>query len=51
MEQEAPVSGAILCDQIKSVDRNARHMEMTPQIVSSRVLQKIDAVIGALLGV
>jgi mRNA interferase MazF len=43
-----PISGVVLVDHIRSVDREARKMEMIGQVPES-VLQDIDARLGPLL--
>jgi len=44
-----PVSGAVLADQVKSIDRHARRIEFAGKVPDS-VVQDVQARIGPLLG-
>jgi len=46
---ESPVSGAVLSDQIKSIDRHARKIEVIGQAPKG-VMEEITAKLTALLG-
>lgn len=44
-----PIRGAILADQVKSIDRNARHLRVAGR-VSPAVVAEVQAKLAALLG-
>lgn len=44
-----PISGAILADQVKSIDRHARRIEFAAK-VPDRIVQEVQARIAPLLG-
>jgi mRNA interferase MazF len=44
-----PISGAVLADQVKSIDRHARRVEFAGKVPDS-VVQDVQARIGPLLG-
>ena len=44
-----PISGAVLADQVESIDRHARRVEFAGKVLDS-VVQDVQARIGPLLG-
>ncbi len=50
LPEGAPVSGAVLIDQVRSLDRNARHITMIGS-APEQVVAEVQAKLAALLGI
>ena len=50
LPENGQVTGAILVDQVKSIDARARHIEVTAQKLSSSVLSEVLARLAPLVG-
>lgn len=49
LPHDAPIQGAVLADQVKSIDRNARQLGIighAPQTVITEVLEKLAPLLG-----
>ncbi len=49
LPEGSPIGGAVLADQVKSIDRNARHLRIAGR-ASRAVVAEVQAKLAALLG-
>ncbi len=50
LPDDLPISGAVLADQVKSIDRNARQMRIAGR-APKRIVADVQAKLAALLGI